>query len=147
MRPAFHIWVRFCYKFFKMRWYTEFAQFSKIAQYLVNPLVLVGFCLFLVFGTYRALLNTGLLTPLSQRQSLTVIRLLLRYGFQTALGLVLLGLTYAGLRTYHDANREHDQKEAITQQTGPCGSNIVGDKNKTTIDCTDNSTKTKWNPF
>jgi hypothetical protein len=34
----------------------EITGFSKVAPYLVNPLVLIGFGLFLFFGLYRALL-------------------------------------------------------------------------------------------
>jgi hypothetical protein len=80
----------------------EITGFSKVAPYLVNPLVLIGFCLFLVFGTHWVLLKAGLLTPLSPRQSSGVIRMILRYGFWVAIIILVLGFAYAFLG-YHEA--------------------------------------------
>jgi hypothetical protein len=37
----------------------DISQFSKVAPYLVNPLVLIGFGLFLVFGTQRIAAETA----------------------------------------------------------------------------------------
>jgi hypothetical protein len=73
----------------------EITGFSKVAPYLVNPLVLIGFGLFLFFGLYRALLKAGLLTPLSPRQSSGVIRMIVRYGFWVAIVFLVLGFAYA----------------------------------------------------
>jgi hypothetical protein len=122
---------------------TEIVHFSKVAPYLVNPLVLVGFCVFLLFGIYQALLKAGFLAKLSQRQSSAVLRLLLNHGFLVAIVIIVLGFVYAGFQAYHDASREHLQQGPITQQTGPCGSNIVGDNNKASVDCADKAQKTK----
>jgi hypothetical protein len=77
----------------------EITGFSKVAPYLVNPLVLIGFCLFLFFGIHWALLKAGLLTPLSQRQSSLVVRMILRYGLLVAIVSLVLGFAYA----YHEA--------------------------------------------
>jgi hypothetical protein len=107
----------------------EITQFSKIAPYLENPLDLVGFCLLLLFGIYRVLLKAGLLVPLSQRQSATVVGRILNHGFLVAILVIVLGFAYAGFR-YHNT-------KPITQQAGPCSSNIVGDNNKTDINCAD----------
>ena len=119
------------------------VQFSKIAPYLANPLVLIGFSLFLFFGIHRALLRARLLTPLSQGQSPAVIRLILRYGLSLAILAVVLGFVYAGFQAYHDTSRQRVQQGPITQQAGPCGSNIVGDNNKTTVKCADETGKAK----
>ena len=89
------------------------------------------------------LLDARILTPLSQRQSSTVVRLLLKYGFRAAIGLVDLGFAYAGLQSYDDANRNRGQQGQIKQQAGTCGSNIVGDKNQVVIDCVDKTTQIK----
>jgi hypothetical protein len=118
------------------------VQFSKVAPYLVNPLVLVGFCLFLLFGIHWALLKAGLLAPLSQRQSSTVLRAILKYGFWVAIFIVVLGFAYA-FYSYHDASRKHGQQGSISQQTGPCGSNIVGDNNEANVNCVDKGAATK----
>jgi hypothetical protein len=78
----------------------DITGFSKVAPYLFNPLVLIGFVLFLLFGIHWALIKSGILTPLSQRQSSIVVRLFLRYGFWAAIVTLLLGFALA-FRTYH----------------------------------------------
>jgi hypothetical protein len=110
----------------------EIAGFSKVAPYLVNPLVLVGFCLFLFFGTHWALIKTGLLVPLSQRQSSTVIRLFLKYGFWVAILMLVLGFAYA-FQNYREAS--HKQESQVNQQAGNCSANANGDNISQTVDC------------
>jgi hypothetical protein len=112
----------------------EIGQFSKLGPYLANPLVLVGFCLVLFFGTHRVLIKAGVLPPLSQKQSSAVVRQLLKHEFAVAIILIALGFAYAGFR-YHNSKHEHIQQGPITQQTGPCGSNIVGDNNTADVNC------------
>ncbi|MCU1299783.1 MAG: hypothetical protein JWQ87_67 [Candidatus Sulfotelmatobacter sp.] len=114
--------------------YTGIVQFSRVAPYLVNPVVLLGFCLFLFFGIHRALLKAGLLAPLSQGQSSTVIRLILKYGLLVSIIFIILGFALV-FRASENASRNHVQQGSITQQTGPCGSNIVGDHNKSDVNC------------
>jgi len=114
----------------------EIAQFLKIAPYLSNPLVLVGFCLLLLFAIHRALLKRGLLVQLSQRQSSAVLRMLLKHGFLVAIITIVLGFAYAAFR-HHNAKGGNVQQRPITQQTGPCGSNIVGDNNNADVSCAD----------
>jgi hypothetical protein len=97
--------------------------------------VLIGFGLILFFGIHRMLLKGGLLTPLSQRQSSAVLRLILNYGFSVAISLVVLGFAYAGWQAYHDVGRAHRLQGPITQQADTCGSNVVDDNNKVTSDC------------
>lgn len=113
------------------------AQFAKIVPYLANPLVLVGFCLFLLFGTYRVLLKRGLLSPLSQRQSSTVVRMILSNGFRISVVIMILGFAFAGFRVYQQTKSAPSQTPSIKQQTGACGSNIAGDNNQATVDCED----------
>jgi len=111
--------------------------------FLINPLVLIGFCLLLFYGIHPALMKAGLLTRLSQRQSSAVLRLILKHGFSVAIGLVVLGFAYAGFQAYYEGNRERGLQAPITQQAGTCGSNIVGDNNQATIDCVEKAAKTK----
>lgn len=119
----------------------DIASFSKVAPYLVNPLVLIGFGLFLVFGIHWALIRAGLLTPLSQRQSAGIVRWILKYGFWLAILLLVLGFAYA-FRTYDSATRKGAQG-SITQQSGPCSSNTAGDNNNVNVDCTEKEKATK----
>jgi hypothetical protein len=118
-------------------------EFLKIAPYLANPLVLIGFGLLLFFGIHSALLKARLLVPLSQNQSSSVVGLILKHGFWVAILIVVLGFGYAGLRAYHDAHPQQVQQGPITQQTGPCGSNIVGDNNQANVNCVDKAARTK----
>ncbi|MCI5227638.1 MAG: tetratricopeptide repeat protein [Candidatus Electrothrix sp. AX2] len=68
------------------------AGFEKIAPYLGNPLILVGFVLMLAYGIHWQLMKSGLLRQVSQRDSSLIIRLFLRYGFWLALVLLLAGV-------------------------------------------------------
>jgi hypothetical protein len=110
------------------------GQFLKIAPYLVNPLVLIGFCLFLLFETYQVLLKSGIVSPLSPRQSSLVVRMILRHGLWISIVLMILGFAYAGLRHYRDAG---SHQGAVIQQTGPCGANVSGDHNQANVNCDD----------
>jgi hypothetical protein len=73
----------------------DLSAFGKIAQYLANPLVLIGFVLFLAFGIHRALISSGIIPPLDQAGGSVVVRLILRYGFLLAVLLIVLGFGYA----------------------------------------------------
>lgn len=74
--------------------FTDIAQFSKIAPYLGNPLVLAGFCLFLLVLVHRVLLKAGVLARLSQRQSSAIVRLMLKHGFAVAILVIVLGFAF-----------------------------------------------------
>jgi hypothetical protein len=118
----------------------ELDQFSKIAPYLINPLVLIGFCLFLLFGTHQVLLKAGIVSPLSSRQSSAVVLMILRQGFWISILIIVLGFLYAGFRFHQDAkNREG----SVIQETGSCGSNISGNNNQAAVDCGDKKAGTK----
>ncbi len=68
------------------------SAFGKVATYLTHPLVLVGFVLMLVFGIHKQLLKSGVLQPLSKKESGAVVKLMLRYGFVLGLLIMLIGL-------------------------------------------------------
>jgi hypothetical protein len=74
--------------------FTDIAQFSQVAPFLVNPLVLVGFGLFLAYGLYQGLLKAGILVPLSQDQSSAIVRLMLNHGFAMAFLVIVLGFAF-----------------------------------------------------
>jgi hypothetical protein len=114
------------------------AQFSKIAPYLANPLVLIGFCLFLSFGVYWALIKSHILSPLSPRQTSVVVRMFLRYGLWVSILMMIVG----GILAYQDAGA-HSQKGSIIQQADSCGSNTNGDGNEVTVTCEDKKEGTK----
>lgn len=66
-------------------------DFSKIAPYLQDPLVLIGFALLLFFGLARALLKAGIIPTLTRAAGFHVVSRLLLYGFILALVIIALG--------------------------------------------------------
>jgi hypothetical protein len=66
-------------------------NFERIAPYLQDPLVLVGFIFFVASLTGRQLLRSGIIQPLPPRPGFRILRLLLSYGFVLALVVILLG--------------------------------------------------------
>lgn len=82
--------------------------FEKLAPYLKDPLVLIGFMLFLAFLFSRKLLSSGIIPPIGSGRGAKVLRLLLHYGFAIGILIILLGF---GLK-YRDMS-EQEQKTAI----------------------------------
>lgn len=66
-------------------------DFASIAPYLKDPLVLVGFGMFLGFLFARRLLSSGVIPPVGAGRGARILRLLLHYGFAIGLLVVLLG--------------------------------------------------------
>jgi hypothetical protein len=73
----------------------NFPDFGKIAKYLTNPLVLIGFGLMLPYGIHEILIGSGLLSQVDSSQSSEIIKLFLYYGFLLALVLMPLGFGFA----------------------------------------------------
>lgn len=126
-----------------MGWHTDIAQFSKLAPHLVNPLVLIGFCLFLVYGVYQSLLKAKLLKPVKPEESSIIIRIILKCSFFVAMVTILLGFAYAGLKIYTDVSNGHAAGNAVTQQAGSCSSNVAGNGNASSVDCGNKDGKPK----
>ena len=84
-------------------------SFEKIAPYLQDPLVLIGFTLLLFFSLSRAVLRSGLLSTVTREASYQIIRHLLGYGFILAALLILLGF---GLK-YQELSKE-EQERAVS---------------------------------
>ena len=76
--------------------------FEHFIPYLKDPLVLVGFALFLVFGTNRLLIRSGIIPPLSARSGSRILQSLLRYGLVIALVVIALGFGLEYFQTYRD---------------------------------------------
>jgi hypothetical protein len=88
----------------------EIARYKDVAPYLTQPLVLVGFVLFTVFGVQRALLKAGRIPPLTPRAGGAAVRSLVRYGFVIAFLVIVLGFALALYR----AEREHNPLQATS---------------------------------
>ena len=70
---------------------SEINSFSQIAPYLEDPLVLIGFFIFLVFLFLRVLVKKGIIPTLTQGDGFSFLKLLLLYGFIFGIVLVVLG--------------------------------------------------------
>ena len=78
----------------------NFPDFGKIARYLTNPLVLIGFVLMLVYGIHELLIGSGLLSQVDPGESSAILKLLLGYGFWLGLALLVLGFGYATWKSW-----------------------------------------------
>lgn len=87
------------------------GDFAKYAPYLKHPLVLIGFVIFLVIGTHRVLIRSGIIPKLSARSGSMVVRSILRYGFVMALAVIACGFGLEYFRVYRDmeGNKELTQ--------------------------------------
>lgn len=86
----------------------ESLSFEKVAPYLKDPLVLVGFVLLLFFALARALIRSWLLTPITGAKSYRILQIVLAYGFVLGIVVVLLGF---GLK-YRELS-EAEQRSAV----------------------------------
>ena len=75
--------------------------FTALAPYLTNPLTLVGFALFLVFGVHRTLIRSKIIPPLRQKDAPAIVRLLLAYGFWISILVIVAGFGYTALTLVH----------------------------------------------
>lgn len=94
--------------------------FEKVAPYLKDPLVLVGFTLLLFFGFARALFRSGLLKPVAGQRSYRVLQAVMLYGFLLGVLVVVLGF---GLK-YRDLS-EADRRGAVQLLKGEFDANAA----------------------
>lgn len=105
-------------------------DFAKIAPYLQDPLVLMGFVLFLFFGFSRLLVRSGVIPPMNQRGGFRILTQILRYGFILAIAIIVLGF---GLK-YREMSRQ-EQAAAVRLISEELKSNIevAGELQKNTL--------------
>lgn len=84
-------------------------NFEKIAPFLKDPLILIGFFLFVAFLFIRALVTRGTIPVLKQSQGFSILKLILLYGF--IFGLLLIGLGF-GLK-YKELSKA-EQKNIVS---------------------------------
>ena len=85
-------------------------QFEKIAPYLKDPLVLIGFFLFLGFLFCRYVIKQGIVPALPPTLGFRVLRTILLYGF-------ILGLLICGLGFYLKYQEIRSEERTRAQQT------------------------------
>ena len=88
-------------------------DFSSIAPYLKDPLVLIGFFLFLAFLFTRYILKKGIIPPLPQKTGYQALKTILLYGFLIGILVITLGfiIKYKEL----SGHKTSEVKDAIQQ--------------------------------
>ena len=106
--------------------------FGKIAPYLSDPLVLVGFVLFVGLSLARALLGSDIIPPVGPGRGADIVRLLLHYGFATGLIVIVLGF---GLKYRELSQIEQRNAVGLIQSELDHNLHVVGElqKNTTTL--------------
>ena len=94
-------------------------NFEKIAPFLEDPLILIGFFLFVAFLFLRTLVTKGIIPTLKKDQGYNILRLILLYGF--IIGLVLTGLGF-GLK-YKEISKA-EQKNLVVLLQNELDNNI-----------------------
>jgi len=85
------------------------TAFEQIAPYLKDPLVLIGFVVFLFLSFARYLVKHGIFPQLAQKNALTILKLILSYGF--IIGILIIGLGF-GLK-YNELSKS-EQRGAVS---------------------------------
>ena len=88
-------------------------KFEKIAPFLSNPLVLIGFVLMILFGVYSQLLEAKIIPTLTQEQGSAIVSSLLNYGFWLVLLVVVFGFSLMFYRTYLKTKIKTQQQDAV----------------------------------
>ena len=81
-------------------------DFAKLAPYLQDPLVLVGFIVFLFFSFARFILKRGIIPPLTKNLGYRLLQTILLYGFIIGILIIFLGF---GLK-YRELSKVEQQR-------------------------------------
>jgi len=103
--------------------------FAQIAPYLKDPLVLVGFFMFLFFGFGRFVIKSRLIPQLSQRHGYRVLQTFLLYGFIAGLLIIALGF---GLKYRELSKSEQDHVLTMLSQESAANTKTLGELAKNT---------------
>lgn len=79
----------------------EYALIGKLAKFLSPPLIIVGLGLVLYYSFQNQLLQSGLLKPITQKESGETIKRSQNYSFILGLVLMALGFGLAILSVFY----------------------------------------------
>jgi hypothetical protein len=82
--------------------FKELIGFGKVAPYLSNPFVLIGFALLALFSLYRLLIKNHIVPPIDDSAAPDIIKRMLRHGFLLTLAIIVMGFLYASFKIYTD---------------------------------------------
>lgn len=86
--------------------------FAKIAPFLQDPLVLIGFTLFLFFSLFRTLLKSNILRPISGAGSERILHKILLFGFALSALIMIFGF---GLKYRELSEVEQEKTVAVVR--------------------------------
>lgn len=104
-------------------------NFEKIAPFLKDPLILIGFFLFVAFLFIRSLVNKGIIPTLKKDQGYNILRLILLYGF--IIGLVLIALGF-GLKFKEISKAEQEKLVVLLQNELDNNIQVISELKKNT---------------
>jgi hypothetical protein len=84
-------------------------DFAAIAPYLKDPLVLIGFVLFIGFLFVRKIVTSGIIPPVGASRGAQILKLILHYGFIIGVLIIVLGF---GLK-YRDLSKDEQERAVI----------------------------------
>lgn len=93
-------------------------DFAKIAPFLTNPLVLIGFSLFLFIGLVKQLIKAGIIPKVTKEAGGGIIRVLLDYSFYLAFLVIILGFILEGWKVYIHEGKIVKKNIAIEANSG-----------------------------
>lgn len=93
-------------------------DFAKIAPFLTNPLVLIGFSLFLFVGLVKQLIKAGIISKVTKEAGGGIIRVLLDYSFYLAFLVIILGFILEGWKVYIHEGKIVKENIAIEANSG-----------------------------
>jgi Tfp pilus assembly protein PilF len=91
-------------------------EFIQIAPYLSNPLILIGFILFIFFSFYRLLIKSKTIPPLSESHGSQILKLLLKYGFVISIFVIVLGFTQAVYKMHLSSKPDVERIQVIEKE-------------------------------
>lgn len=104
-------------------------DFSKVAPYLQDPLVLIGFIVLLFFSFARFIVKQGLIPKLTKNLGYRVLQTILLYGFIIGLVIIFLGF---GLKYREMSEREQMNTVSLLNQEFTSNMQTVGELSKNT---------------
>jgi hypothetical protein len=119
------------------------SEFLKIAPYLHNYFVLIGFIVSVIAGIWLVILKSLHRAHLSKPDTSRVLATILRYTFWLAVFSIASGLVYTAYQARQSTRKMESPPGPIQQQAGDCSVVQNGTGNSASVNCPDKMTGVK----